>query len=139
MAHEELRLDRQLCFPLYAAARKVTCAYEPFLKELGLTYTQYVTMMCLWEKDGVSVKEIGSRLYLDSGTLSPLLNALIKKGFVQKCRSETDERKVLISLTPLGRALEEKAASVPYRIQSCLPLSREDGAELYRILYKLLG
>lgn len=135
----ELRLDRQLCFPLYAAARKVTGLYEPFLKELDLTYTQYVTMMCLWEKDGASVKELGERLFLDSGTLSPLLNVLAKKGLVRKARSKEDERIVLVYLTALGRSLEEKASSVPLSVGKCLDLSESEAVALYSILYKLLG
>ena len=139
MTHEELRLDRQLCFPLYAAARKVTAAYEPILKELDLTYTQYVTMLCLWEKDGMSVKELGERLFLDSGTLSPLINALISKGFVKKERAHEDERVVLITLTEKGERLEESAASVPQKLACRMPLTEKEAADLYLTLYKILG
>jgi len=139
MAREELRLDRQLCFPLYAAARKVTGAYEPILKQIGLTYTQYVTMMCLWERNGSSVKELGERLFLDSGTLSPLIRTLIEKGLVEKRRSEEDERVVCVYLTEQGKKLEEKAASVPAKIASCLPLTKEEATALYSALYKLLA
>ncbi|MBP5405117.1 MAG: MarR family transcriptional regulator [Clostridia bacterium] len=138
MSYERLRLDRQLCFPLYAASRAVVRRYEPHLKALSLTYTQYITLLCLWEQDALSVKELSERLYLDSGTLSPLLATLERKGIVLRARSKDDERVVTVSLTEAGRALEEKAKDIPLAVGSCLAVDREDAAELYRILYRLL-
>ena len=139
MSYEDLRLDRQLCFPLYAASRAVVRRYEPHLNKLGLTYTQYITLLCLWEKDALSVKELSERLYLDSGTLSPLLATLERKGIVSRARSKADERVVTVSLTEEGRALEEKAKDIPLAVGTCLPVTPKESAELYRLLYRLLG
>ena len=137
--HEEaLRLSRQLCFPLYAAARKVTGLYQPFLEPLGLTYTQYVVMMALWEEDGLSVKALGERLYLDSGTLTPLLKKLEQRGLITRTRSREDERIVLLRLTEQGRALKEQALEIPRRVSECVPLPPEEALTLYRLLYKIL-
>lgn len=138
MRHPELSLDRQLCFPLYAASRAITRAYKPLLDKLGLTYTQYITMMALWESGTMSVNELGRRLYLDSGTLTPLLKKLEAKGLVTRRRSTEDERRVEVSLTERGRAMEDEAASVPAQMARCVPLPREDAAELYRILHEML-
>lgn len=138
MRHPELSLDRQLCFPLYAASRAVTRAYKPLLDRIGLTYTQYITMMALWEGGTMGVNELGSRLYLDSGTLTPLLKKLEAKGLVTRRRSPEDERRVEVSLTERGRALEDEAASVPRQMASCIPIPRDDAAELYRILHEML-
>ena len=135
---DALKLDRQLCFPLYAAARKVTGLYTPFLKPLGLTYTQYLVFMVLWEKDGVPVSEICSRLYLDNGTVTPLLKKLEAEGFVKRMRSTLDERTVEVTLTEKGRALKQKAAEIPAQAGACMDLSPEDAAQLYRILYGIL-
>lgn len=138
MRHPELSLDRQLCFPLYAASRAVTRAYKPLLDRLGLTYTQYITMMALWESGTMGVNELGRRLYLDSGTLTPLLKKLETKGLVTRTRSADDERRVEVSLTERGRAMEDEAASVPGEMAKCVPLPKEDAAELYRILHEML-
>lgn len=135
---EALRLENQLCFPLYAAARRVTGMYTPHLKALGLTYTQYVVMLVLWEHDGLSVSEIGQRLLLDSGTLTPLLKKLESDGLVIRRRSERDERSVEITLTGKGRDLKTAAAGVPLAVGSCIPLQPDEAAELYRLLYKLM-
>ena len=110
-----LRLNNQLCFPLYAASREIIRLYRPHLEALDLTYTQYITMMVLWEEKSVSVKQLGARLYLDSGTLTPLLKSLEAKGYVTRSRSEQDERVVLVRLTPQGEALQERALAVPVR------------------------
>ena len=134
-----LRLDNQLCFPLYAASREIIRMYRPYLEALDLTYTQYITMMVLWEEREISVKQLGKRLYLDSGTLTPLLKSLEAKGCVKRTRCETDERIVLIRLTETGAALQEKALSVPAAMQSCVRLSREEAELLYKLLYKLLA
>ena len=108
-----LRLKNQLCFPLYAASREVIRHYRPHLEALDLTYTQYITMMVLWEEREISVKQLGNRLYLDSGTLTPLLKSLETKGYVTRCRSEADERVVLVRLTDTG--LEHTASyAEPY-------------------------
>ena len=108
-----LLLDKQLCFPIYACARKIVAAYHPFLKAVGLTYTQYVTMMVIWEEKTVSVHDLGQRLYLDSGTLTPVLKKLEQAGYIERRRSTEDERVVLAILTEKGKQLKQKAASVP--------------------------
>ena len=137
--YEQLKLENQLCFPLYAAARAVVGKYGPLLKELGLTYTQYIVMMVLWENDGVSVRSLGEKLHLDSGTLTPLLKKLENIGYVTRKRSEEDERVVLVSLTDTGRGLKEKAAEVPGEVASCVPLTQEEAAALYGLLYKIIN
>lgn len=136
--YEQLKLENQLCFPLYAAARAVVGKYGPLLKDLGLTYTQYIVMMVLWENDGVSVRSLGEKLHLDSGTLTPLLKKLENIGYVTRKRSEEDERVVLVSLTDTGRGLKEKAAEVPGEVASCVPLTPEEAAALYGLLYKII-
>ena len=137
--HEAMKLTNQLCFPLYAAARNVTALYTPWLKPLGLTYTQYIVLLVLWEKDGLSVTEIGEKLMLDNGTLSPLLKKLEQAGFVKRQRSSEDERVVVITLTEAGRALQEKAKDVPLRIAGCIDLAPEKARTLYALLYELLN
>lgn len=134
-----LRLKNQLCFPLYAASREIIRHYRPHLDALNLTYTQYITMMVLWEEREISVKQLGNRLYLDSGTLTPLLKSLEAKGYVTRCRSEADERVVLIRLTDAGLKLQEKALSVPVGMRQCVTLTEEEAAVLYKLLYKLLS
>ena len=133
-----LRLDQQLCFPLYAAARKVTGQYTPYFKELGLTYTQYIVFMVLWEKDEVTVGDICRRLYLDSGTLTPLLKKMEEKGWLQRTRSRQDERIVIVTVTEEGRKMKERCQSIPASISKCIHLSPDDAAALYRILYQIL-
>lgn len=138
--YEALRLDRQLCFPLYSAARKVTSAYTPFLKPLGLTYTQYIALMALWEKDDVLVKELCGRLYLDNGTVTPVLKHLEKAGLVKRIRSEKDERCVWIRLTEEGWRMRERAKEIPRKVGACFAgISPGEAEELYRSLYKILG
>lgn len=139
MDYEQLKLDRQLCFPLYACSRYITKLYTPVLQPLGLTYTQYITLLVLWEDDAITVKELGERLYLDSGTLTPLLKKLESQGLVTRQRSENDERSVIIKLTEKGRNLKETAAAIPDQIANCVELSRDDAGELYRILYLILS
>ena len=136
--HEAMKLANQLCFPLYAAARNVTGIYTPWLKPMGLTYTQYIVLLVLWEKDGVSVTEIGERLMLDNGTLSPLLKKLEQAGYVKRQRSREDERVVVITLTEAGRALQEKAKDIPLKAASCIDLPQEKAQMLYALLYELL-
>lgn len=136
---DPLALENQLCFPLYAASKELTRRYKPFLDPLGLTYTQYVTMMALWGHDGVTVGELGSRLYLDSATLTPLLKRLEAHGYVDRKRSAEDEREVIVSLTDKGRELRDKAVSVPYCMAGCIGISPEDAIQLKALLEKLLS
>ena len=137
--YDALKLENQLCFPLYAAGKEIVKKYVPVLDKLGLTYTQYIAMMVLWQGDGISVKELGSKLFLDSGTLTPLLKSMEKKGFVKRQRSEADERVVSIYLTEEGRELREKALCVPEKVGKCVKLSSDEAMQLYTLLYKLLG
>ena len=137
--YDQLKLENQLCFPLYACAREVIRKYKPFLDELCLTYTQYIAMMVLWEEKRVSVKELGEKLFLDSGTLTPLLKKLEAQGLITRTRSAEDERRLIVALTSAGEALRERALDVPARIASCSKLDPGYAAELYRILYKMLG
>ena len=136
--YEALKLENQLCFPLYACAREVVKRYKPFLDDIDLTYTQYVTMMVLWEKPSVTSKEIGERLHLDSGTLTPVIKKLAEKGLVTRARSTEDERNLVVALTDAGLALRDRAACIPGQMGKCICLSPEDAQALYRILYQLL-
>lgn len=135
---EAMKLSNQLCFPLYAAARGVTNLYTPILRPLGLTYTQYLVFLVLWERDGVTVGEIGEKLMLDNGTLSPLLKKLQEAGYIERRRSADDERVVLITLTEKGRDLQEQAKDVPKKASRCVDLPPEKARELYTLLYELL-
>ena len=136
--HEAMKLANQLCFPLYAAARNMTGLYTPWLKPLGLTYTQYIVFLVLWEKDGLSVTQIGEKLMLDNGTLSPLLKKMEQAGYVERRRSREDDRVVRITLTEKGRALQERAKEVPRRVAGCVDLPPEKAHMLYALLYELL-
>ncbi len=136
---EAMKLANQICFPLYAAARNVTSLYTPYLKPLGLTYTQYIVFLVLWEKDGVPVSEIGERLMLDNGTLSPLLKKMEQAGYVTRRRSAEDDRVVLITLTEKGRVLQEEAKDIPRNVAGCIDLSPEKAHTLYTLLYELLN
>lgn len=136
--YDALKLENQLCFPLYAAARKVTSRYTPYFKPLGITYTQYIAFMCLWEKDGVPVSELCDRLYLDSGTLTPLLKKMEKKGWITRTRSKEDERVVIINLTEEGWKMRDKCKDIPAKVGSCISLPSGEAKELYRMLYELI-
>ncbi len=133
-----LLLKNQLCFPLYASSREILRKYTPFLKELGLTYTQYIVMMVMWEQKKVTIGELGKQLFLDTGTLSPLLKNMQEKGLLTRQREKNDERIVNIEITQAGEELKEKALSVPERVGACVNIDAEDAKELYRILYKIL-
>lgn len=135
---EALKLDNQLCFPLYAAARQVVSLYTPYLKELGLTYTQYIVFLVLWEGEAVTVGELCRRLYLDNGTLTPLLKKLEAAGYIVRERGSEDERVVTVSLTDDGWAMKERAAQIPFKVGSCIALSGEEADTMYSLLYKLL-
>ena len=137
-ADEALRLSNQLCFPLYAAARRVVGMYTPYLKPLGLTYTQYIVFLSLWEQDGVTVGELGRQLYLDNGTLTPLLKKLESAGYLTRTRDKDDERVVLLTLTEKGRELKNEVADIPEKIGGCIGTNMDESAELYRLLYQLL-
>jgi DNA-binding MarR family transcriptional regulator len=135
---EAMKLSNQLCFPLYAAARNVTGLYTPYLKEFGLTYTQYIVFLVLWEKDGITVGEICEKLMLDNGTVSPLLKKMEQAGYITKMRSSEDDRVVLISLTKEGKDLQKKAKDVPAKVAGCVDLPPEKAKMLYTLLYELL-
>ena len=139
MSSSEVRLENQLCFPLYACAKEVVRKYKPYLDPLGITYTQYIALMVLWGEGKVSMKDMGKKLYLDSGTLTPLLKKLEEKGYVTRLRDKEDNRNVYISLTEEGKKLEAKASDIQRDIGSCLPLGADDIIDLYRILNKLLA
>ncbi len=136
---DPLKLENQICFPLYACAKEIVKAYKPYLDELDLTYTQYITMMVMWEHKELRVKEVGEYLYLDSSTLTPLLKRLEEKGYVARRRSREDERDLIVSVTDAGTALREKALSVPRRLAACVDLEPEKARSLYGILYELIG
>lgn len=136
---DALKLENQLCFPLYAAAREIVRKYTPFLSAIDLTYTQYIVLMVLWEEKSVSVKRLGERVHLDSGTLTPLLKALEKKGLVCRTRSSEDERVLIVTLTEAGEQLKNEAVSIPEKVAGCINLAPEEAGELYRLLYKIMG
>ena len=138
-SYNALKLENQLCFPLYACAKEVVKRYKPFLDKLDLTYPQYITMMVMWDKKSINVKELGDCLYLDSGTLTPLLKKLESKGFITRERSKTDERNLIVSITEKGEALKDEAVEVPYQMLKCVNLTKEESQVLYKLLYKLLN
>ncbi|MBR4463778.1 MAG: MarR family transcriptional regulator [Treponema sp.] len=137
--YDSLKLENQLCFPLYAASREILRKYTPFLKDLNLTYTQYIVMMVMWEEKSLTVGDLGKKLYLDTGTLSPLLKSMEEKGLLVRSRKKEDERVVMVSITPEGESLRQKALSVPEKMGKCINLTPEEAKVLYGILYKLLG
>lgn len=132
--YEKIRLKNQLCFPLYACAKEIVRLYRQPLGSLGLTYTQYVVMMVLWEFGGMTEGELGQKVFLDSGTLTPLLKRLEKQGLINRIRPENNERKLFITLTDEGRALEKKALDVPEKMQGCINLSKDEMIELKTLL-----
>ena len=136
--YECLKLSKQLCFPLYACSREMIKLYKPFLDELGLTYTQYITLMVLWEHKAMTVKALGQELYLDSGTLTPLLKKLEEKGLVTRRRSDLDERNLIVTITELGESMRDQALHIPEEMTKCINLPRADLRDLYRMLHQLL-
>ncbi len=136
--YDVLKLENQICFPLYAASREIIKQYHPFLLDLDITYTQYITLMVLWEVKKISVKDLGKKLFLDSGTLTPVLKNLEGRGYITRNRSQQDERVLIVEITETGMALREKAVEVPLKMASCSKLNEDDAKELYRLLYKLL-
>lgn len=137
--YDALKIKNQICFPLYACSREVIKQYKPYLDAIGLTYTQYITMMVLWEKKTVNVKELGKCLFLDSGTLTPLLKKMEAKGLLTRRRSSEDERNLNVSITEEGERLKERAVSIPEKMMKCSTLEPEEAATLYQLLYKMLG
>ncbi len=137
--YETLKLGNQLCFPLYACSKEIIRKYKPYLDEIDLTYTQYITMMVLWEQKSLNVKTLGEKLYLDSGTLTPVLKKLESKGYITRERSNEDERNLLVTITEEGEQLRERALSIPPAMGSCVKLSAEESKLLYDLLYKIIG
>jgi len=138
VTYDGLKLENQICFPLYAASRELIKLYRPYLDALDLTYTQYIAMMVFWEQKKINVKELGKKLYLDSGTLTPVLKSLEAKGFVHRYRSTQDERVLLVEITEAGEALKEEAETIPGCVAARVGLGKEDAIQLYQQLYKML-
>ena len=136
--YENIRLDNQLCFPLYACAKEVVRQYRKPLGELNLTYTQYIVMMALWERGQMTESELGRIIHLDSGTLAPLLKRLEKQGYVNRDRPKHNERQLILTLTKEGEALKEKARKVPEEMDGCIPLPAEELIQLKTLLDKIL-
>lgn len=137
--YDALKLENQLCFPLYAASKEIIKKYKPFLDEFDLTYTQYITLMVLWEQNKVNVKELGKKLFLDSGTLTPVLKSLEGKGYITRTRSKEDERVLIVELTESGNKLKDKCVKIPAQMSGCVTLDPEEAKALYSLLYKVLG
>ena len=135
---DSLKLENQLCFPLYIASKELIRKYRPLLDKIDLTYTQYITMMVLWEKKELNVKTLGNILLLDSGTLTPLLKKLENKGYINRIKNDKDERNLIISITKKGEELKKEVKDIPKKIGSCIKLSEEEAKTLYVLLYKVL-
>ena len=136
---ESLKLKNQLCFPLYVCSKEIIKKYKPILDKLDLTYTQYIVMLVLWEYENINVKKLGDILFLDSGTLTPVLKKLESKGYISRIRDKDDERNLIISITENGKELKDKALNVPKEISKCVCLTNDEAIELYKLLYKVLG
>ena len=137
--YDVLKLENQICFPLYACSKEIIRRYKPFLDKVDLTYTQYITMMALWENESMNVRELGNCLFLDSGTLTPVLKKLEGKGYIKRSRSKEDERNLIVTVTEKGWELREEMLSIPSSMSSCVDLQPQEAADLYRLLYKVLG
>lgn len=135
---EVLKLDNQMCFPLYVCGKEITRIYKPLLEKLDLTYTQYVTMMVLWEEKSILLKDLGKKLFLDSGTLTPLLKKLEAKGYVTRQRGTKDDRDLLVTITKTGMDLRTKALHIPELISKCVALEEQEALSLYTILHKIM-
>lgn len=136
--YDLLRLDNQLCFSLYVCSKEIIRQYKPLLDPYGLTYTGYIILMALWEEDGITIKDLGERLYLDSGTLTPLLKKLESQGYITRSRSKKDERNVYITLTKKGRDFQDEALSIPEKMVCSLGLDMEKGKRLIDELHRLM-
>lgn len=139
LKYNSLRLESQLCFPLYACSKEVVRKYKPLLDAIDLTYTQYIAMMVLWEKREINVKELGNHVYLDSGTMTPVLKKLESKDLITRTRSKNDERNLIVRITEKGLKLRDEALKIPIRMGSCINLSKDEAEILYKLLYKVLG
>ena len=137
--YDSLKLENQLCFPLYACSKEIVRRYKTYLDKLDLTYTQYIVMMVMWEEKELNVKELGDKLFLDSGTLTPVLKKLEAKGSVTRERSKIDERTLIVTLTESGKELREKAVDIPVGMRGCLKLSDEEMVQLRTMLNKILS
>ena len=135
---KSIRLENQLCFPLYAVSRKVIALYQPYLKQLDITYTQYIVLMALWESENITVSELGKKLFLDNGTLTPLLKKMEKQGYLSRKRSHRDERMVIISLTAKGHGMKEKCIDIPRHIAEKVNIDLEEAQQLHSLLYGVL-
>lgn len=135
---DALKLDNQLCFPLYACAKAVVRRYTPLLESLDLTYTQYIVLLILWEQGSINSKELGHRLYLDSGTLTPVLLKLEQKGYLKRERDPQDHRHLTVTLTQRGKELQQKALSIPAQMGSCMQLEAGEATQLKALLVKLM-
>ena len=136
--YDSLKLENQLCFPIYLCSKELIRKYTPFLDSLDLTYTQYIVMLYLWEKGSSNVRELGKTILLDSSTLTPLLKKLESKGYISRERSLVDERNLVINLTEKGEKLKSKALSIPSKMGECINLSKDEVSTLYKLIYKLL-
>lgn len=139
MKYDCLKLENQLCFPIYLCSKEIIRNYTPYLKELDLTYTQYIVMMYLWEHKKTNLHELGKSVMLESNTLTPLLKKLELKNYIKREKSSIDERNLDISLTKKGESLKEKAINIPKQIGKCINLNKEDSITLYKLLYKVLS
>ena len=133
-----LSLENQLCFPLYVCSKEIIKMYSPYLSPLGLTYTMYITLMVLWEKDNILVKELGERIYLDSGTLTPLLKKMEEKNFIKRNRSGKDQREVYITLTKEGKSLKQKCRDIPQKMMCSNILTEKEALSLMKILKQMM-
>lgn len=136
--YDGLKLENQLCFPFYVCSKEIIKLYKIYLDEIDLTYTQYIAMMVLWEKKEINVKELGDELFLDSGTLTPLLKKLENKGLISRNKNKNDKRHLIISVTDMEMEFRDKAVEIPEKIAKYLPLSHEEAVQLYKLLYKCL-
>ncbi len=136
--YDILKLSNQVCFPLYACSKELVRQYGPYLKKLGLTYTQYIVMMVMWEKESASSRELAESLHLDYGTLTPVLKRLESSGYIKRERSNEDERLLTLTLTSSGKKLKDKAVDIPHCIAGCMGLSEKEFKELYMLTYKAL-
>ena len=133
-----LKLENQICFPIYACSKEIIKKYRPLLRELDLTYTQYLVMLTMWEYKSMKIKELGEKLLLDSGTITPVVKSLEKKDFLEKRRSDEDERIVEVSVTELGWITREKAVEIPSKLIECIGLDEKEGIQLYSLIRTLL-
>ena len=136
--YDALKLNNQLCFPLYVCSKEIIKKYTPFLEEIDLTYTQYIAMMVLWEHRSITIRDLGRLLFLDSGTLTPLLKKMEKSGWLTRSRQTEDERVVVISLTEKGEQLQEQLSEVPIKMAQCVKLEQQEAMQLYELLNKMM-